>query len=200
MIFFHPFSTAENIYPPAYISKYIYKKRNGDYSLKSKNVTDYIKKEFNIWHNYFLCSLILLRKNSINSYNNMKYYDVWNERGDAMYDALENSKFRDNYIYEEYLGIILPSKNMDDMSIEELKDYIKYAKISRQTWKSVVQKQKTNKIIPSDFDEKNMEKLCMFYKNIHKNDSEERINELLNNMILNAEDILKEKENAKKSY
>jgi hypothetical protein len=185
-------------WPPHHIRNFLYQKDNGDWVLKDKNIPYYIRKEYDKWHNYFLDFTVKEFKQSAKAYQNnivgYKYEKLWIERQMAIWNNVKMCKYPRNYLYDRYLGMILPNKSLTKMSVEELEDFIEYAKKSRIAWKETVKKQQDENRIPEDFRIQNIHRIMSNY-DISESISDEELTKLTENIILNAEDILKEKKN-----
>ena len=88
-----------------------------------------------------------------------------------------------------YLGMIIPFISLESMNNDELEDFIKYAKESRENWKNIVNKQKIEKRIPPNFREENIKKIKREY-DIPEDISDEELSESVENLVLEAENIL----------
>ena len=183
-------------YPPNYILDYMMRDSRGDWVLNDENVPDYIRKEYDKWHNYFLENAIYILDSSSNFsrmyeiYN--EYEKIWGERWESTFLGI-TYKYPTNYSYDVFLGMIIPYKPLGSMSDDELEDFIKNAKESRENWKNIVNKQKIEKRIPPNFREENIKQIRKEY-NVPKDISDEELNELVENLVLEAEDILNRRE------
>jgi hypothetical protein len=180
-------------YPPDYIFDYTQQNFRGDWVLKNGNESEYIRKEFDKWHNYFLENAICILDSSSNFLRKSEIYNeydkIWNERTSAFFDIIETCKYPESYSYDMYLGMIIPIKPLESMNNDELEDFIKYAKKSRENWKNIVNKQEIKKRITPNFRKENIKKIRKEY-DVPKDISNEELNELVENVILEAENIL----------
>ena len=146
-------------YPPDYISWYTYKKDNEDFALiEDEKTTDYVRKEFKKWHDYFARCLILGWRGGAEFYLSAKNKEPWDKRLRALWTHKPLKEIKCNCIYHYSIGFIDTEDDFRYFTLPEFEEYVEILNEGRKNWLEEVERQEnTPGYLPEDFDQKNLE-------------------------------------------
>lgn len=193
-----PWSATDTLpWPPDHLRPYIKMDGTQDWEIVDDSIPDDLRKEFEEWHDKYVEIVHKLTKQFQENFEKRRreapYKKIWDERLEALWKHKEkkNINFKFEYYYE--VGIIKPLKEIENMTNDELKEFIEILNEARQSWLAVVKKQEeTPGYLPEDFDKKNMEKIQKYF-DFDDSMTFHDIISFMNNAVNNLENYYKDR-------
>ena len=157
-----PWSATDTLpWPPDHLRPYIKMDGTQDWEIVDDSIPDDLRKEFEEWHDKYVDIVHKFTKQFQENFEKRRreapYKKIWDERLKALWKHKPFEKMKYDYLNHYDVGFIEPKVNLDDMTLEELKEYVEILNESRKNWLAVVKEQEeTPGYLPEDFEEKNM--------------------------------------------
>jgi hypothetical protein len=145
-----------------------------DWEIVNDSIPDDLRKEFEEWHDKYVEIVHKLTKQFQESANEMEYRIIWNERLKALWNHEETKIIKFHIYYHPEIGMIEPEKDVKEMSLEELNEFIMILEEGRKNWLNKVHEQENRNVLPNDFKEKNLKRIIKKY-NLKDEITEEQI-------------------------
>ena len=164
-----PWSATDTLpWPPDHLRPYIKMDGTQDWEIVDDSIPDDLRKEFEEWHDKYVDIVHKLTKQFQENFEKRRreepYRKAWHERLEALWKHKEPEIIKFDYKYFYEVGVIIPSKELEDMTFEELREYVEILNESRKNWLAVVKKQEeTPGYLPDDFEERNMNLIKKYF-------------------------------------
>ena len=153
-------------WPPRHLRPYIEQDYTQDWEIVDDSIPDDLRKEFEEWYKTVFIEAVKLENERYERQLEQDRYDrIWHERVEAMWNHEDEKYINFDFEYCYTIGIVLPEIKLEDMSLNELKEYVNIVNVSHKNWLEVVKKQESIPgYLPDDFNEKNLELARKKYK------------------------------------
>jgi len=194
-----PWSATDTLpWPPDHLRPYIKMDGTQDWEIVDDSIPDNLRKEFEEWHDKYVDIVHKLTKQFQENFEKRRreapYKKIWEERLEALWKHKPFEKMKRDYWNRYDVGIIQPKCEIEDMTLEELQEYVDILNESRKNWLDKVREQEnTPGYLPDDFDEKNIARIRKKYS-FDKNLTFHEIIDVLNKEVLEINEYLKKKE------
>ena len=186
-------------WPPRHLRPYIEQDYTQDWEIVDESIPDDLRKEFEEWHKTVFLEAVKWGNERYKRrykwlFEQVRYDKIRDERLDALWKHKPFKVMKNGYIHHHEVGIIQPECEIEDMTLEELREYVDILNEGRKNWLEEVKRQEnTPGYLPEDFDEKNLDFIritCSFDKNLTFHE----IIDVLNKEVLEINEYLKKKE------
>ena len=183
-------------WPPKHLRPYIEQDYTQDWEIVDDSIPDDLRKEFDEWYKTVFLEAVKWENERYERQLEQDRYDrIWHERVEALWSSkkLKVIKFEFEYCYT--IGFIATEVPYDEMSLEELEEYVRILNEAHANWLVVVKKQEeTTGYLPDDFYQKNLEETIERF-NLVDNISYEKIMELVEEEIKDINNLYQKKLN-----
>ena len=182
-------------WPPRHLRPYIKQDYTQDWEIVDESIPDDLRKEFEEWYKTKFLEAVKWENERYERQLEQDRYDkIWDERLEALWTHKPFEKMKRDYWNRYDVGIIQPKCEIEDMTLEELQEYVDILNESRKNWLDKVREQEnTPGYLPDDFDEKNIARIRKKYS-FDKNLTFHEIIDVLNKEVLEINEYLKKKE------
>ena len=145
-------------WPPRHLRPYIEQDYTQDWEIVDESIPDDLRKEFEEWYKTVFLEAVKWENERFERQLEQDRYDrIWNKRLEALCKHKPFKVMKYDYLNHYDVGFIEPKVNLDDMTLEELQEYVEILNESRKNWLAVVKEQEeTPGYLPDDFEERNM--------------------------------------------
>jgi hypothetical protein len=181
-------------WPPRHLRPYIEQDYTQDWEIVDDSIPDDLRKEFEEWYKTkFLEAVKWENERYERQLEQDRYDEIWLEREEALWSSKKKKKIKFRFEYCYTIGFIATEVPYDEMSLEELEEYVKILNEAHANWLAVVKKQEEIPgYLPDDFYQKNLEKTIRTF-NLVEDISFEEIMELVEGGIAEINKFYNEK-------